>query len=349
MSAANEGDGGWQVILIASGSFLPPADTTALILSTPGLIGPSCALSFTGTVNPGVVHWSGANDWMAAWSAAAPSILAGVTLALVTPPVTPHVVSPRQAASGNVHTPLATPSWSQAEPSTHVVLGPLIPLHVTMQSVAAGPPPAKQSAPEHAAAASLGRSKDERAITKPRRMDTLRGENIPEGGNGVNVRPPDQPFLVALLPGRLDDRTHAGGANPRGVVPPRPLTGARRARDVLRGGRPRQPGRPAGLASVELVHVCCLKPLGPLRHLELHALALFECPEPRAADRAVVHEDVLTLIGRDEAVPLLAVEPLDLALCHGVLLPSVAIAPRRIREGKTLMLSPQQTSERGGG
>src|SRR5262249_45016752 len=47
MSAANEGDGGWQVILITSESFLPPADTTALILSTPGLIGPSCALSFT--------------------------------------------------------------------------------------------------------------------------------------------------------------------------------------------------------------------------------------------------------------------------------------------------------------
>src|SRR5215510_7431148 len=189
MSAANEGDGGWQVILIASWSFLPPADTTALILSTPGLIGPSCALSFTGTVKAGVVHWSGANAWMAAWRAAAPSILAGVTLALVTPPVTPHVLSPRQAESGNVQTPSATPSRSQAEPSTHVVLGPLIPLHVTMQSVAAEPPPAKQSAPEHAAAASRGRSKDARASTKPRRMNTLRRGNIPEGGNGVNASP----------------------------------------------------------------------------------------------------------------------------------------------------------------
>src|SRR5262245_65496472 len=97
MSAANEGDGGWQVILIASGSFLPSAETTALILSLPGLIGPSCALSFTGTVKPGVVHWPGASPWMAAWRAAAPSILGGVTLAPVTPPGTPPVLTPRYA------------------------------------------------------------------------------------------------------------------------------------------------------------------------------------------------------------------------------------------------------------
>src|SRR5262249_24819061 len=168
-------------------SFLPPAVTTALILSTPGLIGPSCALSFTGTVKPGVVHWSGVSAWMAAWRAAAPSILAGVTLALVTPPVPPHVLSPRQAESANVQTPFAAPSWSQAEPSTHVVADAVIPLHMRMQSVAAGPPPPKQSEPGHAADPIRASSRDANAMTKPRRMNTLRAENILEARLGVNA------------------------------------------------------------------------------------------------------------------------------------------------------------------
>jgi hypothetical protein len=33
-----------------------------------------------------------------------------------------------------------------------------------------------------------------------------------------------------------------------------------------------------------------------------------------------MHEDVLTLVRGDEAVALLTIEPLDLALCHGSLL-----------------------------
>jgi hypothetical protein len=151
MSAANDGVAAWHVSFTVSGSFLPSATTIAFILSTPGFIGPSCALTFTGTVNPGVVHWSGASAWMAVARAVAPAIFAGSTLALVTAPVTPQLASPRQAASPNVQTPSATPSRSQAEPSTQVVAAAVTPLHVTMQSVAAGPPPPKQSGPGQAA------------------------------------------------------------------------------------------------------------------------------------------------------------------------------------------------------
>jgi hypothetical protein len=151
MSAANDGVAAWHVSFTVSGSFLPSATTIAFILSTPGFIGPSCALTFTGTLKPGVVHWSGASAWIAAARSAPPAIFAGSTFALVTPPVTPQLASPRQAASPNVHTPSATPSWSQAEPSTQVVADVVTPLHVRMQSVADGPPPPKQSGPGQAA------------------------------------------------------------------------------------------------------------------------------------------------------------------------------------------------------
>src|SRR5262249_10674685 len=63
----------------------------------------------------------------------------------------------------------------------------------------------------------------------------------------------------------------------------------------------------------------------------------------------VVHEDVLTLIGGDESVPLLAVEPLDLALCHGTS-PSLLLLTNRAGQARERCSapSPQQTSERGG-
>ena len=84
MSAANDGVAAWQVSFTVSGSFLPSATTIAFILSTPGFIGPSCALTFTGTVKPGVVHWSGRERLDGAWRALRRRrIFAGSTLALV--------------------------------------------------------------------------------------------------------------------------------------------------------------------------------------------------------------------------------------------------------------------------
>jgi hypothetical protein len=53
-----------------------------------------------------------------------------------------------------------------------------------------------------------------------------------------------------------------------------------------------------------------------LGDLELDSLTLFEGLVTIHLDRAVVHEYVTTAIDGDEAVTLLAVEPLDRALCH---------------------------------
>src|SRR4029079_3551520 len=60
-----------------------------------------------------------------------------------------------------------------------------------------------------------------------------------------------------------------------------------------------------------------LRALVALADLELDALPLFEVAEARTADLGVVDEDVsLPVVLSDEAVPLLAVEPLDGSLCH---------------------------------
>ena len=62
----------------------------------------------------------------------------------------------------------------------------------------------------------------------------------------------------------------------------------------------------------------CLRALLALGDLELDALLLLERPVAAGLDGAVVNEDVCgAVVGGDEAVPLLGVEPLDGALCHG--------------------------------
>src|SRR4029450_12746606 len=122
-------------------------------------------------------------------------------------------------------------------------------------------------------------------------------------------------------------RAHARGA--RFAGPPGPLA--------------RHP--PASLPSVELRDVCRLEALRALCHLELHTLTLLERPESGAADGAVVHEDVLALIRGDEAVPLLAVEPLDLTLCQGTS-PSLCCcraAPDVSRKGFAFSSTDQRT------
>src|SRR5437899_8960899 len=56
-----------------------------------------------------------------------------------------------------------------------------------------------------------------------------------------------------------------------------------------------------------------------LRDLELDTLSVFQRLVAVHLDRREVDEDVLPPVDRDEAVALLAVEPLDGALCHGAL------------------------------
>src|SRR4051794_35846814 len=72
-----------------------------------------------------------------------------------------------------------------------------------------------------------------------------------------------------------------------------------------------------------------LRALLALLNLELHPLVLLQRPVPGRLDGAEVDEDVRrAAVGGDEAVPLLAVEPLHGALCHGGASPSVG-ADRR--------------------
>src|SRR5215475_15366651 len=59
-----------------------------------------------------------------------------------------------------------------------------------------------------------------------------------------------------------------------------------------------------------------LRALLALGDLELDARAVVERLVPIHVDGGEVDEDVLPTVDRDEAVALLAVEPLDSALCH---------------------------------
>src|SRR5258708_17725316 len=72
----------------------------------------------------------------------------------------------------------------------------------------------------------------------------------------------------------------------------------------------------------EEVHVCGLGALVALLGLALHLCTLRERPVAAALDRAEVDEQVLaTLIGGDEPVTLVRVEPLDSSGCHICLSP----------------------------
>src|ERR1700742_2153503 len=76
----------------------------------------------------------------------------------------------------------------------------------------------------------------------------------------------------------------------------------------------------AGLAdSGDQADLLRLWALLTLRDLELDALTVFQRLVAVHLDRGEVDEDVLPPVDRDEAIALLAVEPLDGALCHGAL------------------------------
>src|SRR4051812_29735073 len=99
---------------------------------------------------------------------------------------------------------------------------------------------------------------------------------------------------------------------PKGPYPMTPY-GVRALRRRTEERRCCYPARAS--ASRETNHVR-LRPLLTLRDLELDPLALFKGAVAVHLNRAVVDEYIRTTVDRDEAVPLLRVEPLDGALSH---------------------------------
>src|SRR6266516_5688502 len=72
---------------------------------------------------------------------------------------------------------------------------------------------------------------------------------------------------------------------------------------------------PAGMSADDL-DVFCLGALLALRDVELDLLTFLEAAVTATGDRAEVHEHVRATLHRDEAVALVAVEPLHRALRH---------------------------------
>src|SRR5256712_11658297 len=88
-------------------------------------------------------------------------------------------------------------------------------------------------------------------------------------------------------------------------------------------------GAPNG-RSGDLADVGRLQPLRALRDLERDPLPLIQGAKAGAGDRRVVDEDVFPIVGGDEPVTLLAVEPLHLALRHGLFPPVDCLLLRRM-------------------
>jgi len=70
---------------------------------------------------------------------------------------------------------------------------------------------------------------------------------------------------------------------------------------------------PGGL---QRLYVRSLPALGSLHDVELHGLAFLQTLETTRVDRRVVHEDILTVLARDEAEALRVIEPLHSTLFH---------------------------------
>jgi len=65
--------------------------------------------------------------------------------------------------------------------------------------------------------------------------------------------------------------------------------------------------------------VCRFRTFGALPRFVFHFLAFLERPEPLRLDVHVMNEKILApIVGLDETEPLLLIEPLHCALCHGI-------------------------------
>src|SRR5882757_6291015 len=124
--------------------------------------------------------------------------------------------------------------------------------------------------------------------------------------------------MISTQPLRVQARVHATGlpGSPRRRCAhggPAPLIGSRVR--ALRRECAASMAERAGMSACQPDHVR-LRPLLTLRDLELDSLAFFEGAVAVHLDRAVVDENIRTTVDRDEAVPLLRVEPFDGALSH---------------------------------
>jgi hypothetical protein len=85
----------------------------------------------------------------------------------------------------------------------------------------------------------------------------------------------------------------------------------------MRGPELQPPHALSAAALGEDADVRRLRALLPLARLELDLRSLSEALEALAGDAAVVDEEVFpAVVGRDEAVPLVVVEPLDDSCCQ---------------------------------
>src|SRR5262249_24541784 len=98
-------------------------------------------------------------------------------------------------------------------------------------------------------------------------------------------------------------------------VPRRPLENLPAGVVLLPEMLPAPAGK--GFGSAQGRDLGCLRAFLALLDVERDALALIQAAVTAALDRGVVHEHVrATTVRTEEAVALLAVEPLDGALCH---------------------------------
>src|SRR5215831_14849132 len=85
-----------------------------------------------------------------------------------------------------------------------------------------------------------------------------------------------------------------------------------------------------------------------LGDVELDLLPFLQAAVAATGDRAEVHEHVLATLDRDEAVALIAVEPLHSALRHHDLLVIDAAPPRPWARSRHLLLASLPRNEPGG-
>ena len=79
------------------------------------------------------------------------------------------------------------------------------------------------------------------------------------------------------------------------------------------------------LYSLQLLYVRGLLAFRSLRDIELHFLAFLQRLETITLDDAVMHEYILAILRRDEAIALGVIKPLHFPFCHSLLPPPAKI------------------------
>src|SRR6516165_6732940 len=151
--------------------------------------------------------------------------------------------------------------------------------------------------------------------------------NIPHRGARAGVRASG----CRLARCRREPLLRRGGEAVRPVPPRRPEPARNRHRPKLAAAGAQRPagplppgswqplwtGQPTRLNRLERVDLLGLRALGPLAGRVLHPLVLLKAAVTVNLDGGVVNEDVIgAVVGGDETVPLVGVEPFHSALSH---------------------------------